>query len=85
MMLQLDPPLPVEVEDFGKGWAHILIDYGQEHDLLWVVFFDESRACVAIDNKNIRIQNNYSMGRWDKNKQSLALQIKNLKDPNDRI
>lgn len=82
MMLQLNPPLPVEVKDFGKGFAYILIDYSQEHDLYWVVFFDESRVCVVVSNKDIRIQNNYSMGRWDPDKPSLASQIKNLRGHN---
>jgi hypothetical protein len=70
-MLQLDPIIPVDVEGFGKGNAHVLIDYGPEHTLLWVVFFDESRACVAVNNKDIRIQQNYSMKRWDEGRAPL--------------
>ncbi len=63
-MLQLDPPIPVEAEGFGKGYAHVLIDYGPEHSLLWVVFFDKSRTCIAVNNIDIRIQQNWSLRRW---------------------
>ena len=33
MILQLNPPLPLETPK-GKAWAHFIIDYGLEHDLL---------------------------------------------------
>lgn len=39
---QLDPALPVTVEDKGAGYAIAVIDYGQEHDLIWVVVLNES-------------------------------------------
>jgi hypothetical protein len=64
-MLQLNPPIPVTTPK-GKGWAHILIDYSQEHDLLWVVFLDDSRECWTFANKEIRIQSNESLGRHDR-------------------
>jgi hypothetical protein len=35
MLTQLDPPIPV-VTPKGKGLAHVLIDYGAEHDLIWM-------------------------------------------------
>jgi len=34
---QLNPALPVMVEDKGKGYAFAVIDYGQEHNLIWIV------------------------------------------------
>jgi hypothetical protein len=63
-MLQLNPPIPVTTP-MGKGWAHILIDYSQEHDLLWVVFLDETGECWTLPNRDIRIQSNLSLGRRD--------------------
>ena len=30
------PPLPVEVIGKGNGYAIAVIDYGQEHKLIWV-------------------------------------------------
>jgi hypothetical protein len=61
-MLQLNPPIPV-VTPKGKGYAHILIDYSQEHDLLWVVFLDETGECWSYPNKDIKITKNISLGR----------------------
>jgi hypothetical protein len=61
-MLQLNPPIPVDTPR-GKGYAHVLIDYSQEHDLLWVVFLDESRECWTFSNREIRAQENVTMGR----------------------
>jgi hypothetical protein len=43
-MIQLNPTLPLETPR-GKGFAHFVIDYSQEHDLLWVVFLDDSGEC----------------------------------------
>jgi hypothetical protein len=62
MILQLNPPLPLDTPK-GKGWAHFVIDYGQEHDLLWVVFQDDSRECWTWSNKQITIQANITIGR----------------------
>ena len=36
MMIQLNPTLPIQrVSDGMKGYAFVLIDYSQEHDLLF--------------------------------------------------
>ncbi len=61
MILQLNPPLPLETPK-GKGWAHLVIDYGQEHHLLWTVFLDESGACWTFSNPEIKMQPNLTMG-----------------------
>jgi hypothetical protein len=63
MITQINPPLPLEVLNKGKGYAHFLIDYSQEHDLYWVVFMDESRECWTVSNKEVRIQENVTLGR----------------------
>jgi hypothetical protein len=68
-MLQLDPPIPVLVkakEAWVKGMAHVMIDYGYEHDLHWVVFADESRECWTAANRNVRAQENITAGRMQK-------------------
>jgi hypothetical protein len=62
MLLQLDPPIPV-LSPKGKGLAHALIDYGAEHDLIWIVFQDENGQCWSWSNKEIRGQVNVTMGR----------------------
>jgi len=61
-MIQLNPPLPL-ITPKGKGWAHFLIDRSQEHHLEWVVFIDKTRECWTFQNPEIKIQENYSMGR----------------------
>ena len=62
MLTQLNPPIPVETPR-GKGIAHILIDYGIEHDLLWVTALDESGQVWCYRNRDIRFQINISAGR----------------------
>jgi hypothetical protein len=61
-MLRLDPPIPV-LTPKGSAWAHILLDYGQEHHLIWICFQDETGECWSWENKDIRIQPNPTMGR----------------------
>lgn len=60
MMLQLDPTVPLDTPK-GRGFAHLVIDYGQEHDLLWVVFLAESRECWTFRNSDVRLQPNATM------------------------
>ena len=61
-MLRLDPPIPV-VTPQGKAWAHVLIDYSQEHHLIWVCFQDDTGECWSWQNMDIRIQTNPTLGR----------------------
>lgn len=63
MFSQLNPPLPVEVVGKGKGYAIAVIDYGQEHHLIWVVAVDDSREIWSVPNPEIRMQSNWTMGR----------------------
>lgn len=62
MMMQLNPPLPLETSK-GPGWAHFVIDYGQEGALLWVVFMDADGACWTVPNPEVRMTHNWTMGR----------------------
>jgi len=62
MMLQLNPPIPLDTSK-GKGFAHMVVDYSQEHDLLWVVFLDDSGECWMFRNGEVRIQRNFTLGR----------------------
>ena len=61
-MLQLDPPMPV-VTPKGNAMAHVLIDYGPEHNLFWVCFQDATGECWTWANKDIRAQSNITLGR----------------------
>jgi hypothetical protein len=62
MIHQLNPPLPV-ITPKGKAWAHIVIDYGPEADLIWVCFLDDNGQCWSYRNSEIRIQKNETIGR----------------------
>lgn len=64
MIQQLNPALPL-LTPKGKGWAHFVIDYSQEHDLLWVVFLNETGECWTFPNPEIQIDHNISLGRND--------------------
>ena len=61
MMTQLNPPLPL-ITPKGKALAHFLIDYGPEHDLLWVCF-EENGECWTWRNQDIRAEKNITFGR----------------------
>ena len=61
-MIQLNPPLPLNTPK-GKAWAHMVIDYSQEHDLQWVCFIDATGECWTFGNRDVRIQNNITLGR----------------------
>jgi hypothetical protein len=60
---QLDPAMPVSVEGKGQGYAFAVIDYGQEHNLIWVVALDASGEIWCSPNPKVRMQNNWTMGR----------------------
>lgn len=61
MILQINPPIPVKTPK-GNALAQFLIDYGPEHDLLWVCFQDNGE-CWTWDNSKIRAQTNVTMNR----------------------
>ena len=60
-MLQLNPPLPV-MTPRGKAMAHILIDYGPEHDLIWTCFEADGEVW-SWRNQDIRAETNITFGR----------------------
>ncbi len=60
---QLEPAIPVHVLDKGDGYAFAVIDYGQEHNLIWVTAIDETGEIWCAPNPKVRLQPNWSMGR----------------------
>ena len=62
MITQLNPPIPVRTPH-GEGIAHMVIDYGVEHDLIWVVFQDDGGQCWSWQNRDIRAVKNITIGR----------------------
>ena len=62
MILQLNPTIPV-ITPKGRAQAVFVIDYGPEHDLIWVCFLDTNGACWSYRNADIRAEKNVTMGR----------------------
>jgi hypothetical protein len=60
---QLAPNIPVSVEGKGHGSAFAVIDYGEEHNLIWVVALDDSGEIWCSPNPKVRMQKNWTMGR----------------------
>jgi len=60
---QLNPPIPVTAIDRGDGLAFAVIDYGPEHNLLWVTAMDMNGEIWCAPNPKVRMQKNWSMGR----------------------
>ena len=65
MILQLNPPIPVETPK-GRALAHVLIDYGIEHDLMWVCF-EADGQCWTWKNQMIKADDNVTFGRVKSN------------------
>jgi len=62
MLLQLNPPIPVHTPK-GNALAHVLIDYGIEHHLMFVCFIDETGECWIYGNNEVKAQKNITYGR----------------------
>lgn len=63
---RIDPPIPLMVRRdcvWQKAMAHFLIDYGFEHDLMFVTFVDDTHECWTIRAPDVRSQDNISSGR----------------------
>jgi hypothetical protein len=60
---QLEPTIPVHVIEKGDGYAFAVIDYGQEHDLIWVTALTGSGEIWCAPNPRVRVQSNWTMGR----------------------
>lgn len=63
MFTQLDPALPLHVLGKGDGYAIGMIDYGQEHNLIWVTALDASGEIWCAPNHKVRLGKNWTMGR----------------------
>jgi hypothetical protein len=61
-MTRLEPPIPVYTPK-GAGYAFMVIDYGFENDLIWIVGMNDSGEIWCVPNKEIRLQENWTAGR----------------------
>lgn len=60
---QLDPPMPIFVAEKGNGLAFAVIDYGPEHNLIWVTAIDATGEIWCAPNPKVRMQANWTLGR----------------------
>jgi len=60
MFVELRTALPVSVPK-GNGFAFAVIDYGQEHHLLWVVIMDDTGEIWTVANPDVRVRSNPTM------------------------
>ncbi|MXP14157.1 hypothetical protein GRI44_05265 [Altererythrobacter confluentis] len=63
MLTQLNPTIPVTVIDKGAGYAIAVIDYGQEHNLIWVTAITSTGEIWCAPNPKVRMDTNWTMGR----------------------
>ncbi|WP_244982514.1 hypothetical protein [Croceicoccus marinus] len=63
MFTQLNPTIPVHVLGKGHGYAFGMIDYGQEHNLIWVTAIDDTGEIWCAPNPSVRMDKNWTMGR----------------------
>jgi len=59
MLTQLSPTLPVTTPQ-GAGYAIAVIDYGQEHHLMWVCVMDVDGEILVVPNPDVKV---WTMGR----------------------
>lgn len=62
MITRIDPPLPLKTPK-GKALAYFMIDYGIDHDLMWVCFQNDTGECWTWKNSDIRADDNITIGR----------------------
>ncbi|MGB3796911.1 MAG: hypothetical protein WA957_11475 [Alteraurantiacibacter sp.] len=63
MFTQLNPTIPVTITGKGAGYAVAVIDYGQEHDLIWVTAITATGELWCAPNPKVRMDTNWTMGR----------------------
>jgi hypothetical protein len=63
MYTQLNPTLPLHVLEKGDGYAIAVIDYGQEHNLIWVTVLNSNGEVWCAPNPSVRFGKNWTMGR----------------------
>jgi hypothetical protein len=62
-MLQLNPMLPIiRVSDNMKGYAFLVIDYSQEHDLMFTCAMDNGEIWT-LKNNELRMEKNITLNR----------------------
>jgi hypothetical protein len=64
MLIQLNPTIPLTTPK-GDGLAVALIDYGEDHDLKWVVIQDVTGEIWTWNNDKVRGVTNITQNRTE--------------------
>lgn len=56
-LLRLSPPIYV-MTPLGEAYAHVLIDYGIDHNSVWLVALCETGSVVHCDSSEVRFMGN---------------------------
>jgi len=64
MLIQLNPTIPLTTPK-GDGLAVALIDYGEDHDLKWVVIQDVTCEIWTWNNDTVRGVKNITQNRTE--------------------
>lgn len=62
MIIQLNPQIPMSCPQ-GNGRAIAMIDYSEEHNIIWVIAIDKTGEIWSYQNPEVRMQKNITMGR----------------------
>lgn len=62
MIIQLNPTIPM-ICPMGEGYAIAVIDYSQEHNLMWVIAINDTGEIWTYSNPDVRMIKNITMGR----------------------
>jgi hypothetical protein len=62
ILQRLEPPITLDTPK-GKAEAYFILDYSYDADTFWGCFMRESREFWWFHNKDIRIEQNITIGR----------------------
>lgn len=80
MILQLNPMIPIyRISDKMEGYAFLVIDYSQEHNLLFTCAMDNGEIWT-LNNKEIRFCKNISLDRSFKKSKELTQLEKDMEE-----
>lgn len=67
----------------GPGFALGVIDYGQEHNLIWVTAINETGEIWCAPNPKVRMASNWTMGRPKSKAASADVALKSVEEASD--
>lgn len=69
-IIQLNPQIPMSCPK-GEGYAIALIDYSQDHDILFVIAINDTGEIWTYRNSEVRALKNITLGRLTEKKSAI--------------